>query len=91
MTYLCLNRILRSHTNSAAKLTPILNPPISWAANVSAKKATTVLQNSVSDPLIDTKSPSYSGYDPKHIINLVFTLYNLVTSLMNGSKISLNP
>lgn len=51
-----------------AKLTPILNPPISWAANVSAKKATTVPQNSVSDPLIDTKSPSYSGYDAKNII-----------------------
>ena len=33
-----------------ANPTPTLNPPISWAASVSAKKATTVPQKRVSVP-----------------------------------------
>ena len=75
-----------------AKLTPILNPPISWAANMSAKNAITVPKNRVSHPLIDTLSPSYNRFnsnttDRYRIAADILTLYKVVTSLMNGSKI----
>ena len=78
-----------------AKPTPILNPPTSWAANVSAKNATTVPQKWFSIPLASTVIPSYEHTKLLSLKNAtilcILTVYNWLTSWMNGFKTWPNP